>query len=79
MKTRWGKILLKDSSDGVPERNDITRWYHKGGCLCWEVAELAPDGNPLVYEFPHESYTYAQKSHMPHPGMEPRGESSEGD
>jgi len=71
MKTRWGYVLLKDSS--TPKScSDITRWYHKGGCLCWELHEVGPDGNRLILEFPHESYTYAVKTHVDHPAMEVR-------
>ena len=40
--------------------------------MCWELKERGPDGSPLVLEFPHESYTYAVKTHVPHPAMEER-------
>ena len=76
MRERWGVVLLKDSSTPI-ERSDITRWYHKGGCLCLEFTERGPDGRPLIMEIPHESYTYALKTHEPHPCMEPREQARE--
>jgi hypothetical protein len=73
-------IFLRDSS--TPKMKvRYSRWYHKGGCLCVEFADVKDAaGRPLILEVPHEQYTYALRSHMPHAGMEerargaPRGE-----
>lgn len=62
-------IILRDSS--TPKRVRFARWYHKGGCLCVELAGVRDeDGRPVILEVPHEQYTYALRSHLPHLGME---------
>jgi hypothetical protein len=61
-------IFLRDSSS--PKRVRYSRWYHKGGCLCVELAGARDaTGNPLILEVPHEQYTYALRPHLPHAGM----------
>jgi hypothetical protein len=62
-------IFLRDSS--TPKvKIRYSRYYHKGGCLCVEFADVKDDaGRPLILEVPHEQYTYALRPHMPHAGM----------
>ncbi len=71
-KAPQATIFLRDSS--TPKAHvRYARWYHKGGCLCVELAGVRDeDGHPVILEVPHEQYTYALRPHLPHLGMEER-------